>query len=53
MTVFFGGSDMWEFTVMLFGLCNALGAIAAVLTRILEKYIPFSFLHISMTYLDV
>ena len=51
-TAFFGESEVWEFAVMPFRLCNALGVFAAVLTRILEKYVPASFLHISIN-LDI
>ena len=38
-TAFFGESELWEYTVMPFGLCNAPGVFTAALTRILEKYI--------------
>ena len=38
-TAFFGESELWEYTVMPFGLCNAPGVFTAALSRILEKYI--------------
>ena len=38
-TAFFGESELWEYTVMPFGLCNAPGVFTAAATRILDKYI--------------
>lgn len=49
-TAFFGESELEEFAVMPFRLCNALGVFTAVLTRILEKSSRSVFV---LVYLDI